>query len=81
VFQYLILILFNPLNRPFIPNSGLSAAKNGIGMNGCYYNRLMQSSVHCRLMLIRMSYEPQLRISSAAHPLVSLAVVLELFKK
>ena len=25
---------FNPANRPFIPNSGLSKAKNGIGMNG-----------------------------------------------
>ena len=32
-------------------------------------------------LMMRMSYEPQLRISSATLPKFSLAVVLELFKK
>ena len=44
---------FNPSNRPFITNSGLSAAKNGIGMNG-YYHYLLLPLVYFQSVLMRI---------------------------
>jgi|GEM_PF-4424588 len=43
---------FNPKNRPFITNSGLSAAKNGIGMNGYFQYLLMLLPVYCHYLLM-----------------------------
>jgi len=75
-------------------NSGLSAAKNGIGMNGYfqYLLMLMQSLVYCQfiavfhcqfimmimMILMRISRAPHFRLSSATLPKSEIAVVLEL---